>query len=127
LRKNTRALLDEQGLLNKQIANLSKNLNRMSVILSTGSFLRWAQILNDISLATPKTVRITKLSSEDNSKMLLEGQALSHEAIYLFVDMLNACRYVKSASLIGTKKDSKTAGCVNYSISCSLSNEKDIG
>jgi len=127
LRKNTQALLDEQGLLSKQIANLSKNINRMNVILSTGSFLRWDQVLNDISLATPKMVRITKLSSKDNSKIVLEGQALSHEAIYLFVDMLNACRYVKSASLIGAKKDSKSAGRVDYSIRCSLSNEKDIG
>lgn len=127
LRKNTQALLDEEVLLNRQIANISKNLSRMNIILNTGSFLKWGQVLDDVRLATPKTVRITKLSSKDNSKMLLEGQAFSYEAIYLFVDMLNTCKDIESVSLIGTKKGNDPAGYVDYAISCSLSNEKDIG
>ena len=65
---------------------MSEKLDLMNNAMSTGSVLEWDQILTDIKLATPKTVRITGLSSSDNSKMLLDGRALSYEAIYLFVN-----------------------------------------
>jgi hypothetical protein len=51
---------------------------------------------------------------------LLEGQALSYEAVHLFVDMLNAGEYIESASLTGTKRDNRSGGLLRYSINCSL-------
>ena len=120
LGRDIRALLNEQVLLNEQIVNVSEKLNSMNAILSPRSFLRWGQILDGVRLAIPKTVRITNLSSGDNSKMLLHGQALSYEGVYLFVDMLNTCKHIESASPIETKKDSKSRDLVRYSISCSL-------
>lgn len=121
LAQNTRALLNEQALLNRQIANISKKLNSMNTVLGTSPFLKWGQILNDIRLVIPKTVRITKLFSGDNSsKMLLEGQGSSYEDIQHYVDTLNACEHIESASLVGTEKDSKSDKLVSYSISCSL-------
>ncbi len=120
LGRDIRALLNEQVLLNEQIVNVSEKLNSMNAILRPRFFLRWGQILDGVRLAIPKTVRVTSLSSGDNSKMLLHGQALSYEAVYLFVDMLNTCKHIESAKLIGTKRDSKPRGLVRYSISCSL-------
>lgn len=52
--------------------------------------------------------------------MLIEGQALSYDAIDLFVDELNACEHVKSASLLGTKKRSWDSSLVGYTVGCSL-------
>ncbi|MHC4424860.1 MAG: pilus assembly protein PilM [Planctomycetota bacterium] len=118
--RNTPALLNEQALLQGQITDVSEKLDLMNNALSTGSVLGWDQILTDIRLATPKTVLITELISSDNSKMLLDGQALSYEAIYLFVDALNTCKSIESASLIGTEKHSGSDSMVRYSISCSL-------
>ncbi len=118
--RNTQTLLNEQLFLNEQIANTSENLNGMNAILSAGSFLRWDQILNEIRAATPKTVRITNLFSDDNSRVLFRGQALSYESIDLFVDILNESEHIVSASLIGTEKDSELSSLVIYSISCSL-------
>jgi len=92
----------------------------MNAASGTGAFLKWGQILNDIRFAIPKTARITNLSSSSNSKILLEGQAFSYEAVHLFVDMLNAGEYIESASLIGTQKDKESGGLVRYSINCSL-------
>jgi hypothetical protein len=92
----------------------------MNAILSAGSFLRWDLILNEIRAATPKTVRITNLFSDDNSRVLFRGQALSYESIDLFVDILNDSEHIESASLIGTEKDSELSSLVIYSISCSL-------
>lgn len=120
LSQDIQALVKEQALLSRQVANISENLDRMNAVLSTGPFLRWGPVLNDIKLAIPKTVQITNLFSKNNSKMLLEGRALSSEAVYVFVDMLNACEHIKSASLIGTKTDSRSGGLVRYSINCLL-------
>ena len=117
---NIQTLLNEQALLNEQVANISENLGGMSAILSAGHFLRWDQILNEIRTTIPKTVRITNLFSDDNSRVLFKGQALSYESIHLFVDMLNSSDHIESASLIGTEKDSELSGLVTYSVSCSL-------
>ena len=92
----------------------------MNDALSTGPVLEWGRILNDIMLVIPKTMRITELSSDDNSQIFLKGQTLSYEAVHLFVEALNTCKNVGSASLIGTQKDSKSEELMGYSISCSL-------
>jgi Tfp pilus assembly protein PilN len=120
LRQNPRTPLAEKVLLDEQIADVSEKLNSMNSILSTSSFLRWDQILNDIRLVTPKAVQITNLLSNNNSNMSLEGLALSHEAVYLFVDTLNTCKNIESASLVETKKDTTSDNLVMYSINCSL-------
>ncbi|MBW8040626.1 MAG: hypothetical protein FVQ85_11555 [Planctomycetes bacterium] len=120
LRRNTRALLDEQVLLDEQITSMSGNLNRINAILSTGTLLKWDQILNDIGRTMPKAARITELSSDDNSKMVLKGQSLSYEAVHLFVGTLNTCKNIKSASLIEAQKGGESGALISYSISCSL-------
>lgn len=120
LGRNTHTLLNEQVLLNEQIANTSEDHDGMNTILSAGSFLRWDLILSEIRAAIPKTVRITNFFSDDNSRVLFRGQALSYESIHLFVDILNNSNLIESASLIGTEKDSEFSGLITYSISCSL-------
>lgn len=120
LRQNTKELLNERASLNEQIVSVSEKLNSMNIVLKPRSFLKWGQILDGVRLAIPKGVRVTNLSSGDNLKMLLYGQALSYDAVYLFVDMLNNCKHIESASLIETKKDDTSRDLVNYSISCSL-------
>jgi hypothetical protein len=124
--RKTPALLDEQTSLQRQTTNLSEMLDFANNILSTGTNLKWGRILEDIRQATPKSVRITALSSNDNSSMVLEGQALSYAAIYLFVDELGTCRNIESASLIGTEKYRGSDSLVKYSVRCSLTQERNI-
>ena len=114
------ALLDEQTSLQLQITDLSEKLDLANNILRSGSTLKWGPILENIRQVTPKTVRITALHSGNNSSLLLEGQALSYDTIYLFVDELGACRNIESASLIGTEKYGESDGLLKYSIRCSL-------
>ena len=121
--KDTKMLLSEQRLLREKIASTSVNLNFINNVLSAGSFLKWGYVLGDIGLATPKAVQITKLSSKGNSKLLLEGRAFSYEAVHLFVDELNTCRHIESASLVGTGKDNRSDDLVKYSIDCSLAEQ----
>ena len=120
LSQDIEALVSKQVLLSKQIADISENLDRMNTVLSAAPFLKWGPVLNGIKLSIPKAVQITNLFSKNNLELLLEGRALSSEAVYLFIDMLNACEHIESASLIGTKTDSRSGGLVRYSINCSL-------
>lgn len=120
LSQNMKESLNERASLNEQIVSVSEKFNSMNIVLKPGSFLKWGQILDGVRLAIPEKVRITNLSSKDNSKLLLHGQALSYNAVYRFVDRLNTCEHIESASLIETKKDSGSENLVSYSISCSL-------
>ena len=122
---NTRALLNERTLLQRQTTDISGKLNSLKTTLNTGSFVKWDQILNEIKLVIPKIVRVTKLFCKDNSQMLIEGEAASYEAVRLFVDMLKNCEHIRSASLITTGKDSGSDILLSYSISCSLIQEED--
>lgn len=122
---NTRALLDEKKLLHRQTTDISDKLNRLNTTLNTGSFLRWNQILDEIKLVIPTMVRVIKLSSKDNSQILIEGEAASYENVHCFVDMLNNCKHIQSASLITIGKESSSDILLSYSISCSLIQQKD--
>jgi len=117
---DTPKLLNEKALLQERIDDLSEKFDITKNALSDFSGLKWGQIMSDIRRATPKTVRITSLNSSDNSRMLLDGQALSYGDIYLFVDALGTCKNIESASLIGTEKHNGSQPLVNYSIRCSL-------
>ena len=113
-------LLAEQALLNEKIDDLGENFSSMDNILQGTAFVNWCKILNEISAVTPKTVRITNLLSEDSTKVLFKGQALTYESVHLFVEMLNGCEQIRSASLVGTEKDQERGGLVTYSIRCLL-------
>ena len=117
---DTQQLLNEQSLLQKQIAEISAKLEQIDNTIDTGTVLDWGSILNDIRDATPETVRISKLNSGENSEILLSGQAISYPAVNLFIEALNKCKNIDSASLIGSRSDRQSEGLVEYSIRCSL-------
>ncbi|MHC4324862.1 MAG: pilus assembly protein PilM [Planctomycetota bacterium] len=122
--RNTPELLEEKAFLDKQITDLTEKLDTARDTLGTGGSrtapIKWGRILSDISQVIPKTVRLTGLDSGDNSGMLLNGQALSYESIYLFVDTLSKCKNIESASLIETEKHNGSEPLIKYSIRCSL-------
>jgi len=118
--QDTNALLREQKLVEKQIKQLSGGPGQLNDILSLRHDVDWAHLLNDIRSATPKTARITELVSKGNSRMSLEGLALSYESVRLFVDMLNKSEHIVLASLVEAEKDSEEGGLVRYAINCSM-------
>ena len=123
LSKDTRSLLQEAEAIDRQIQQVSDR--KWYSILSSSQNLDWPEILNDIRKVTPKTLQITKLHSESNSGLYLEGRALSYETVYLFVDMLDKSEHISSASLTKTEKDNKYGGLVNYAINCSLETKQE--
>jgi len=122
---NMRELLHERTLLDKQAKDVSQRLSNMSAAMRGDYFLRWDRILDQVARAIPRSVQIRSLSSDGSSMIMLEGQALSYEAVELFLDMLSNCEHVKSASLAKTEKGSKSDKWIRYSIGCSLTDRKE--
>jgi len=120
LHLNMQKVMNEKKTLDKQVANITANLKTMNNVVGTSSLLKWGRLLEDIRVVVPKMIQITNLVSADNSKMVLEGRAFSYDDVNLFVGMLNSCKLIKSASLVETKKDERSADMVKYSISCLL-------
>jgi Tfp pilus assembly protein PilN len=117
---DTGDLLNEQSLLQQQIKEISAKLEQINNTIDTKTVLDWGPILNQIKDATPETVRISKLNSSENSEILLSGQAVSYPAVNLFIEALNKCENIDSASLIGSRSDRQVEGLVEYSIRCLL-------
>ncbi|MHC4423579.1 MAG: pilus assembly protein PilM [Planctomycetota bacterium] len=123
--RDTYALFREQTLVEKQIKQLSDRPDLLSSISSSRPDVDWAGLFNDIRKATPKTLRITDLLSKGQSKMSLEGLAVSYEAVHLFVDMLNKSDRIETATVLETEKDRSEGGLVRYSINCALAPRKE--
>jgi len=123
LLRDTHTLVRERISINKQISAISNTLNQINGALGSHCDTDWPGLLNDIGKGIPRTVCITSLSSRANSGMSLKGLALSNEAVYLFVDMLNKSEHINSASIAETKKDDK--GFISYEISCALAPKKE--
>jgi Tfp pilus assembly protein PilN len=123
--ENMRALSRERILLDEQVKDTSQRLSNMNAAMRGTYFLRWDRILTQIARVIPRSVQIRSLSSDGSSMLMLEGQALSYEAVELFLDMLSNCEHVKSASLAGAEKVRKSGKWIRYSIGCSLTDRKE--
>jgi Tfp pilus assembly protein PilN len=122
---NMKALLQERTSLDGQIKDATQKFNSMCAAVKSGYFPRWDQILKEVAHAIPTGARIHSLSSNGGSTVRLEGEALSYEAVELFLDKLSKCEHIKSASLAATEKDSELNKWIKYTINCSLTGRED--
>lgn len=99
---------------------LSGTVDALRSILGSRQDVDWVGLLGDIKTATPETVRITDLSVDARSDMIVEGVSCSYEAVHVFVRMLNRSPYVKRASLLETYRATSREGFVQYAVKCSL-------
>ena len=125
LSSTTHVLIKEHEVVDKQIKQLTNRIDRAKAILDSRKQVSWPSILDDIRNGTPTSMRITRLAGLSNSRMFLEGVALSHKAVHLFVDMLNKTEHIDSASLVKTEKGQGKDGVAVYEIDCSLTQVKE--
>lgn len=116
----TEVLLKQQQVISQQCDSLSAKLDETKKVFLSCRAMNWSRILDDIRQRTPTNLCITNLLSDDNTTVMLRGQSISYEAVYLFVDMLGKSTFIESANIIGTEKDSSSGGLITYSIACSL-------
>lgn len=113
-------LLTGQERTYRRADSLSKKLEQLNEILRSKRTADWNLILDDVRYRTPKSLWITSLTGEVDSRILIEGRSTSYEAVHHFVDMLGKSEYIDSAALVEVEKDESTGGLVSYSIDCSL-------
>ncbi len=123
--QNIRYLLRQRELLDKQIGRLSDRPDRLNQALAQRREVNWAELLNDIGSLTPEDVCITELSSgEKSTKMMLEGLALTYDAVHLFVRMLGESEHIDTASLAEAEKSKGNSDVIRYAINCSLNSRE---
>jgi len=113
--------LENQPVLDVRPESVSGKIPKNSTALDWQHAIDWSSLLGEISATTPKTVQLSVLESGDGLEISLEGEALSTDAVYSFVNGLRANRQVKSAELVKTGiAKGESQDMLTFSIICSL-------
>ena len=119
-KQDTEVLLEQQKLLVQQLGAITTRLDGIEKIRASQRDVNWAEIFDEISKAAPSSVRITAMSCQDGSKMLIQGLALSNEAVYSFVNLLEKSSGIASVTLLETREQNSQSGLITYQLSCKL-------
>ena len=119
-KQNTSVLLKQRGLLNSRLGLLTSRLNGIEQIRASHHDVNWAEVFDEIRRAAPGTVRITAMSCQDGSKMLIQGLALSNEAVYSFINLLEKSPNIASVTLLETREQNSQNGIITYQLNCKL-------
>jgi Tfp pilus assembly protein PilN len=121
---DTDRILEKNRQLDTRLQALSDRLGSITQISATHDDVNWVQLFENIRNATPASVRINSLSSPDGARMLIEGLALSNDAVNSFVSSLEKSPDIVSVTLLETNKQEGQKGFINYQISCKLGIKK---
>jgi Tfp pilus assembly protein PilN len=124
LARNQRTLAaaaTELAYVEQRTDSLSGELEYLGRIAESRVEVDWVQLLSDMKTSVPEVLRITELSAEGNSEMLIQGISHSYESVHVFVQMLNRSACIGRASIVQTRRDDAISGLVRYAIKCSLS------
>ena len=120
-------LASEQADINDGLIRATAGLDAIKTVFEDKIWYDWAFVLTELGKYTPRDVQIQKLRAQDSSKILIEGLAVGYNAINNFVDQLSMCKAVSSVQLSDTEQNKRYgSGLIDYSISCSLANNKEI-
>jgi Tfp pilus assembly protein PilN len=119
-KRNTDDVLVQHQHLDVRLWALSNLLDKTAHISASHRDVNWVEVFDDIREATPGSVRITSLSSQDGARVLIEGLAVSNEAVNSFVNLLEKSRSVVSVILLETRKQEGQNGFITYQLSCKL-------
>jgi hypothetical protein len=118
--RDTEERSEQHRQFDARIGVLSSRLDRIGQISTSHHDVNWVEALNDIRKATPRSVRINAISCQDGSRMLIEGLAMSNEAINLFVNSLEKSQSISSVVVLETWERDGQSGLITYQVSCKL-------
>jgi Tfp pilus assembly protein PilN len=118
--QDTEVMLEQHQQLDAKLKILTARLDRIVQISASHRDVNWAEVFDDIRKATPGSVRITGLSCQDGARMLIDGLALSNEAVNSFVNSLEKSNNIVSVVLLETRKQDGQSGFIVYQLSCKL-------
>jgi Tfp pilus assembly PilM family ATPase/Tfp pilus assembly protein PilN len=120
-------LASEQAVINKGLQRADAGIDAIKTVFEDKVWYNWAFVLTELGKYTPRAVQIQKLRTQDSSEIQIEGLAVGYDAINDFVSQLSVCKVVKSVQLSDTKQNKRYGSdVIDYSISCSLANNKEI-
>ncbi len=120
--KDIAVLIEQQKLLDRRLGILTTRLDAIGRIEASHRDIDWAKLFEEIRRATPRSVRISAMSCQDGSKMLIQGLALSNEAVYSFLNLLEKSPGITSVTLLEAREQDWQTGLITYQLSCVLSN-----
>jgi Tfp pilus assembly protein PilN len=124
-KQDTTVLLEQRKLLDRRLGAMTTRLYGIEKIRASQRDVNWAEVFDEIRRAAPGTVRITAMSCQDGSKMLIQGLALSSEAVYSFVNSLEKSPGIASVALLETREQSSQKGIITYQLMCKLDIRSD--
>lgn len=119
-KQDTVVLLERQKLLIERLGALTNRLDGIEKIRAAHRDVNWAQLFDEISKAAPSSVRISAIVCQDGSKMLIQGLALSNEAVYSFINLLEKSPDIASVTLLETREQNPQSGLITYQLNCKL-------
>jgi Tfp pilus assembly protein PilN len=117
-------ILEKNRQLDARLQTLSSRISNISQISASHNDVNWVQLFENIRKATPVSVRINSLSSQDGLRIQIQGLALSNDAVNSFVSLLEKSPEIASVTLLETNKQEGQKGFINYQISCRLNIKK---
>jgi hypothetical protein len=117
-------LLQERTQLSSNIELLEAFLKNAESSISAEPLVKWAGILDDIANATPEAVRITRMTHQNDTDLLIDTQSVNYEGVRLFVQSLGKSPRIENAALVGTHSQAGPSGLPRYSIKCRLSGQQ---
>jgi Tfp pilus assembly protein PilN len=119
-KQDTDGMLEQHQHLDARLQVLSSRLDRIAHISASHRDVNWVEVFDDIRKAAPGSVRITSLFSQDGSRVLIEGLAMSNEAVNLFVNSLERSHSIASVVLLEARRQEGQNGFITYQLSCKL-------
>jgi Tfp pilus assembly protein PilN len=122
--QDTDRILEKNRQLDARLQTLSSRISNINQISAAHNDVNWVRLFENIRKATPASVRINNLSSQDGLRIQIQGLALSNDAVNSFVSLLEKSPEIASVTLLETNKQEGQKGFINYQISCRLNIEK---
>ncbi len=124
-KQDTSALIEQQKFLDGRLGFLTARLDNIEKIRASRPDIDWVKIFNEIGKSVPGSIRITAIVCQDSSRMLIQGLALSNEAVYSFINLLEKSPSIASVTLLETREQNSRNGLVTYQLSCKLGTGSD--
>jgi type IV pilus assembly protein PilM len=118
--RDTESMVLQNQRLEEKVQSLTSRLERIRQIPESHIDVNWVQVLDEIRKATPGSVRISRLTSAEGSRIQIEGLAMSDDAVNLFVGLLEKSKLITSVTLLDAHKYNEQSQVVAYQIRCKL-------
>ena len=106
--------------LDARLQVLTNRLDRIAQISALQRDVNWVELFDGIRKASPGSVRITGLSCQDGTRVLITGLAKSSEAVNLFVNLLEKTNSIATVTLLETHEQDGQNKLISYQLSCKL-------